>query len=317
MPDSVLVFQRLATDKAIGAIEDAQDFAVVQGAFRLLPTETKSIIIPQFDTNDLLRCEFGFVGADGSYPEAELAMEEISYLLKKAGLDQPVFDGDEDEISNIVETKVQTGVVKAYRFVEKLMASKVLVANAFNEDKTGVSGTPSTNQFKVWSDRSNSTPIQDVKTYKKDIHSKTGLTADSLLVTGDVDTALMEHPDILGRLSVMTTQVGTPELVAFILGIKNYYVANGVENTSNKGNTTQTKGFIASDSALLYHRGNSDDKSTPAAARIAYKKQEGGRLVAGYTLRDDVKEKDIVRTKANFTVGVQNKDLGMFLTNVL
>lgn len=314
MPDYGLVLQRVATDRAIGAIQSNDDFAATK-AFLLLPTTKKSIVIPQFDTDDLLRCEFGFVGADGSYPEAELAMDNISYLLKNAGLDQPVFDGDEDEIQNVINMKVMAGVTKAYRFIDKLAIATFMADASFNELQTGKDSSPSTNEFLSWKS-ANSSPVEDVIGWKEKVHGKTGLEADSMAVTSDVNTRLLAHPDIRGLLSSYTDKIVTEQKLAAIFGVKNYYVFKGVENTSNKGNATQTKAYQATGKVLVYHKGMSEDPETPAAGRIAYKKQEGG-IIAGYTLLDPVKEKTIVRTKANFAAGVQNKDLGILAKDVL
>lgn len=315
MADASLVFQRLATDNAIGAIQDQSNF-VMSRAFHLLGTDNKSIEIPQFDTDDLLRCEFGFVGPDGSYPEAELAMDNISYVLQKAGLDQPVFDGDEDEIKNIVQVKAKTGVVKAYRFIEKLGIATFLADTSFNELQTGTAAGSGANEFLTWLSAT-SRPLEDVASLKEKVFTKTGLEADSMMVTGDVHTRLMHHPDIVARLSTTSLQLTTEQILAQVFGVDNYYITKGVENTSNKGNATQTKAYQATQKVLLYHKGASEDKEVAAAGRIAYKNQEGGRLVSVFTLEDIYREKTIVRSKANFNAGVQSKDLGIVLKNVL
>lgn len=135
-------------------------------------------------------------------------------------------------------------------------------------DQTGVSGTPSTNQFKQW-DQTASDPVSDVKLQCTTIQLKTGIRPNSMSMGQQVWDKLMTNASILDRLKFFGTPgnptVVTMDAVAALFGLKQILVSSVVQATSNEGAASLTTGFVIGKEYVLFYVPDSPGIDTPSA----------------------------------------------------
>lgn len=135
-------------------------------------------------------------------------------------------------------------------------------------DQTGVSGTPSTNQFKQW-DQLSSDPVNDVKTFATNLQLKTNIRPNSIAMGQQVWDKLTTNAAILDRLKFFGTPgnptVVTEQAVAALFGLKQILVSSVVQATSNEGAATLTTGFVIGKEFVLFYVPDSPGVDTPSA----------------------------------------------------
>lgn len=131
---------------------------------------------------------------------------------------------------------------------------------------TSVWGTDST-PTNLWSDFTNSDPIEDIETGKEAILSVTGQMPNTLVLGYQVYRKLKNHPDIIDRIkytSGVTGRTVTPELLAAMFDIDRVLVARAIKATNNEGETAAYS-FTHGKHALLAHVAPSPGLLTPSA----------------------------------------------------
>ncbi len=139
---------------------------------------------------------------------------------------------------------------------------------AGSTDQTGVSGSPSTNEFKQWNDEA-STPIDDITARANAILTATGVLPNLLMTSYAVYLKIKNHPDMLDRIKysypgMQPAQI-TPQMIAAVLDLDRLLIAKAVQNTSKEGNATQTIAAILGKAALLAYAAPSPGLMTPSA----------------------------------------------------
>lgn len=148
-------------------------------------------------------------------------------------------------------------------------ASTYFTSGVWGTDWAGVSGSPSTNQVRQWSDYTNSTPIQDVTTIMRTMQLKSGGFKPNVMVVGkEVRDVLVNHPTILARLNggatVTNTALVTDAKLAEIFGVEDFMVMETVKNTAAEG-LTEANAFIGGKAVAFYYRPRSAGLMVPSA----------------------------------------------------
>jgi hypothetical protein len=162
----------------------------------------------------------------------------------------PIY-GFHDDVDHNYAANDDPGI-DSYRDAMDYVAYQIMLAKeqAFvtNFLKTGVwtgDATPGT-KFSA----TNSDPIVYWRSKMRVIKDRTGRMPNTLTVTGDVWSVLVDHSAITGRLSTNVTQIGTKALVAGLLELDNLYVADTYVNTAAEGKD-QVLAPLASKCSLL------------------------------------------------------------------
>ena len=148
-------------------------------------------------------------------------------------------------------------------------ATSYFGASIWGTDWTGVSGAPTTNQVRQWSDYTNSSPIADVTNIMRTMQLKSGGFKPNVMVVGkEVRDALVNNPTILARLNggatVTNTALVTDAKLAEIFGVEEFLVMETVKNTAAEG-LTEANAFIGGKSAAFYYRPRSAGLMVPSA----------------------------------------------------
>jgi len=191
--------------------------------------------------------------------------------------------------------------------------------SAFGNVSTAGTVVSADTQFKIWSDLTNSDPIQDVETWKATILSTTGFEANKLVLGYDVYQVLRNHPDVIDRVKYTGNQVPDTQYLAQLFGLNEVLVAKAVKNTANEG-ATGSFSFTFGKSALLVYSAPSPSILTPSAGYCFQWTgvSEGlGMTVGTKQYRLEQNASTYVESQVAFANKIVAKDLGVFAGNVV
>lgn len=124
----------------------------------------------------------------------------------------------------------------------------------------------SNNDVLRWNDAS-STPIENIRLAKRFVQESTGFMPNTLTLGKPVYDALVDHPDIVGRIDRgQTVGAARANLVtlADLFEVDQVLVMQAVQNTAKKGQTAN-HAFIGGKNALLSYAPPSPGLMTPSA----------------------------------------------------
>lgn len=185
-------------------------------------------------------------------------------------------------------------------------------------DITGVSGTPSTGQFKQW-DVSGSTPIDDILGQQIAIAEQTGYRPNVLILTPYVLNALRNHADIIDRIKYTQRGVVSADLLAQLFEVDEVVVAWGIKNTALETDPASMH-FIHGKNALLVYRAPSPSLFVPSGG---YTFTWTGLLGAGAggprikRLTDDHKNSIKIEGEMAYDMKVIATDVGVFFSGAV
>ena len=204
-------------------------------------------------------------------------------------------------------------------------ASKYFTTGVWATDKTGVSATPTGNQFLQWNDAA-SDPINDVATWQIDQIELTGFKANTLVIGAQVLKNLKNHPDILDRIKYTQKGIVTTDLLATLFDVEKVLVSYASHTTVAEFNDARvqdtaadTAGYdfvVNPKAALLCHTASSPSLMTPTAGYIF---TWNGYLAGnshGIRIKNFRMEHiaaDRVEAEMTYDMKVVSKDMGMFL----
>ena len=187
------------------------------------------------------------------------------------------------------------------------------------DDVTGVSGTPSTNEVKQWSDYTSSDPINDIEAAKSEILGNTGMEANTLVLGYEVFRQLKNHPDLVDRIKYTSSQTITTDMLAAMFDIPRVMIAKAVKATNNEG-ASEAYGFAFGKGALLCHVAPNPGVMTPSAGyQFSWTgvSQGLGANIGTSSFRMESIKADRVEAEMAFDNKVIGSDLGYFWTSIV
>lgn len=226
---------------------------------------------------------------------------------------------NEDAMLDIRAAGAETLATRLMIHREEQFASTFFSAGVWATDNTPAN---------LWSDYTNSTPIQDVTTARRTMQLGSGGFKPNTMVVGkEVRDILINHPDILARLNggatVTNTALITNAKLAEIFEVENFYVMEAVKNDSAEG-IAESNSFIGGKNALLVHTPRSAGLMTPAAGlTFAWNNIPGvnnlGISVESFS-DDALKRQQVaehIQVKMSYDMKVVGSDLGYFFEAVI
>ena len=205
---------------------------------------------------------------------------------------------------------------------EREFVDSYFKAGLWTGDQTGVdSATPGANQFGRW-DRADSTPIEDIRKGKRVVQARTGFRPNKLVVGREVFDALLDHPDIVGRLDRGQTSGAAKvmrENLAALFELDEILVMDSIENSAVQG-AAAVKGFIGGKSALLVYAAPAPGLYRPSAG---YTFSWTGLMGSGALgmrikrIRDEKREADMIEIQMAFDQKLVSVDLGQFFATAV
>jgi hypothetical protein len=285
-----------------------------------------------YDREDFNRDEMKKL-APGAEPEAtEFRLSNDSYFADVYGLSANLTDqmlANEDSMLQIREAHAQNLAMKGMIRREKDWLATYFTSGVWNTEYTGVSGSPAAGQVRQWDDYTNSTPIEDVRTAQTAMQLKSGgFRPNKMLISREVMDVLIDHPDIIARISGGAT-TGAPallnaEMLARVFAVDEVLVADGIENTAAEG-ASESNAFMAGKQAALYYAPVAPGLMVPAAGyNFTWTASElnasgYGTNILSFT-DDALKRRGVaeqLQIKMAWDTKVVSADMGVFFTSVI
>ena len=309
---------RPLTQLSIAYLQKADSF-VADRVFPVVNVKSQSDSYFLFDRGDFFRDEMelnapGAVAAEANYKLSTADYRCEVWKLAKALADQvrANYDSPLQADREMTEFLTLKGLIRK----EKLFVSQYFTSGLWTGDLTGVTGAPGANQFQFWNEAA-STPIEDIRLGKRTVHGRTGYMPNKLVIGREVYDALLDHPDIVGRLD--RGQTSGPAIVmkqnlAALFELEEILVMDGIENTAAEGNT-DVMARIGGKAALLVYAAPAPGLMVPSGG---YTFAWQGLLGSGALgtrmrkMRDDRAEADRLEITMAFVHKLVSADLGQF-----
>lgn len=230
---------------------------IAERIFPVVLVLKQSDIVPQYDQSHWFRDEAKLLAPGEPAPVGGYEVTTttkyfcdvygIGHFIpddRRANQDAP-FDADRDGTEWCVD---KMGMKKERSFVSDFWATSV-----WGTDKAG------TTDFTKWSDYGASTPIEDIREYKRTVRRKIARNPNKL-VLGDLTFDVLEdHPDLLDRIKYGAGSnepaMVTPNLIAQLLGLEEVLVGTSIYTADEEGTAEASVTYSANwddDALLLY-----------------------------------------------------------------
>jgi hypothetical protein len=250
-------------------------------------------------------------GGDFRAPGAEaneiagLQVSTDQYFAREHSLQIPITDEERTNVdSPLAPDRDGTELVtsKIWLGREILMQQQVTTTGNFASGySTTLSGTSQ------WSDYVNSTPISDVRTGFRKIHSGLFFEPNLGVFPYQVMTQLEDHPDFIERIKYSERGVLTVDIIASILGLDQVIVPGVGYNSANPGQT-MSLGYLWGKDVLLAYVPPRPGLRIPAFA-YEFNWGYGGALPqVAERWREERRKSDIVRVSRRYDLKIVAKD---------
>lgn len=178
------------------------------------------------------------------------------------------------------------------------------------------------NQVVFW-DNPASTPIEDVRRGKRFVLESTGFKPNKITLGRAVFDALLDHPDIVGRIDRGQTRgaaIANREAIAALFELDEVLVMDAIETTSVEGAATAARAFIGGPHALLAYAAPSPGLMTPSAGYTFSWTGLLGNTPDGMRIkrfRMEHLESDRVEIDSTYDQKLVSADLGYFFGNIV
>lgn len=319
------------TQLTVAFMQEAEGF-VADKIFPRLAVDKQSDKYYVYNREDFNRDEMQKL-APGAEPEAtEFRLSNDSYFAEVYGLSANLTDqmlANEDSMLQIREAHAQNLAMKGLIRREKDFLATYFTTGVWGTEYTGVAGAPAAGQVRQWSDYTNSTPIEDVRAAQTAMQLKSGgFRPNKMLISREVMDVLIDHPDIISRISGGAT-TGSPallnkEMLARVFAVDEVLVAEGIENTAAEG-ATESNAFLAGKQVALYYAPTAPGLMVPAAGYnftwTASELNASGFGTNILSFSDDALKRrgvaEQLQIKMSWDAKVVSADMGVFFNSII
>ena len=302
------------------AYANAEDSFIADEVFPTVPVGKQSDIIAKYDRDMWLRSQ-AVVRAPGTLAARSgfTVNTASTYFARNFAIGMGVADEERDnadQVFNLDADAVEWCMQQILLAREVAFATAAFGTSKWTTDRSG------TTNFTKWSDYANSTPIEDIRTYKRTVRQIIGRDPNVLAMGSIVWDRLADHPDMLDRIkgaaSTGNPAIVTRQLVASVLELETVAVGKALQVTSAEG-ATEARADILDDDALLVFRPSSPSLKKPSggygfhwAAAVA---PGAASFIRRY--REDSKKLTVVEAHSYFDYKITAADAGLFLNDAV
>lgn len=251
-----------------------------------------------------------------TYPEAGLELSTDSYFAEIYHLAFPL----PDEVIGNQDAAVDLEMAGSEWLADQFALNREIKArdtyfktSVWDTDVTG--GT----DFTKWSDLATSDPIANIRTGQQTVQKSTGIRPMTAVMGQEVLDSIAEHPLLLEKYKYTTPGAAILDTVqiANALKLDRIIVGSAIGNTAQEG-ATFSGGYIWGDDVLLLHIAQSPGLMTPSACyTFIWDIDNGGLPIQVSRIREDNRDRDLLKAKHAFDEKVVSTALGYFLDDVL
>ncbi len=271
---------RPLTNISIAFLQSAEDF-VASRVFPNIPVNKKSDVFFTYDRGEFNRDEMEERAPGTESAGSGYKISTDTYLARTRAYHKDVADevrANADNPINLDREATEYVTLKGLLNREVNWASAFFTAgdpgDTWTFDVDGAASrsaafdpeSAANNDVVFWDDAA-STPIEDVRLLKRFVQESTGFRPNSLTLGRPVFDALIDHPDIVGRLDrgqTTGTAMVNKDALAALFEIDEILVMEAIQNTAKEGQTA-VHSFIGGKNALLSYRPQTPGIMTPSA----------------------------------------------------
>jgi hypothetical protein len=230
---------------------------IAERIFPAVLVNKQSDIVPKYDQSHWFRDEAEKLGPTDAPPTGGYEVDTsdtyfcdeygIGHLIpdgRRANQDSP-FDADRDGVEWLMDRMLMRK--------ERSFVSDFFKTSVWGADKTGGS------DFEKWSTYATSTPIEDLREFKRTVRRKIARNPNKLVLGDLAWDRLEDHPDLLDRIKYGASQASpamvSPNLVAQLLGLNEVLVGTSIYTADEEGTAEASVTYSANwddDGLLLY-----------------------------------------------------------------
>ncbi len=187
-------------------------------------------------------------------------------------------------------------------------------ASVWTTDKTG--GT----DFTKWSDYGSSTPIEDIREWKRTVRRLIGRDPNRMVLGDLTRDVLMDHPDFLDRIKYTERGIATVDLVASLLDLDRILVGTSVRATSAEGVAEASVTYTANwdDDAFLYYAPATPSIFNASAGyTFVWNTGMGNGMQWVRKYRDDERLGDYIEVRSYFDQKKVDANAGLFVSDAV
>lgn len=315
----------LLTNISVACIQDASSF-IASRVFPSVPVTKQSDIYASYGRDFFTRSEMK-VRAPGTETAGIGYSIDMTntYYCPVYGLHHDIDDQTRANADTVIQPDRDATLLLTHQALlkkENTWVTNYFATGIWTNDRTGVAAAPGANQFLQWNDAS-STPIEDVREYKRTIRELTGIEPNKLVLGRAVYDTIIDHPDIVDRIKGGAVP-GNPaitnlRILAQLFEVEEVLVANAIQNTAAEGQTASYS-FIAGKHALLCYATPTPSVMTPTAGYTfnwtgyTGASRDGTRMLR---FRMEPIKSDRIEIESSFDMKLVMADLGLFMSSAV
>lgn len=314
---------RPLTEISIAFLQKAENF-VADKAFPILSVAKQSDQYFTYDRGMFNRDEAEELAPGARAAAANYTLSTDTYNAKVWALAKDVADqvrANADSPLSLDKEATEFLAVKMLIRKERNFATNHFIVGEWSTDRVGVASSVTGTQFLRW-DVASSTPIEDMRAAVRAVHVLTGFRPGKLVLGREVYDALLDHPDIIGRIDRGQTSgpaVAMRDSLAALFELDQILVMDSIYNSAAEG-ASNTHAFIGGKNALLLYTPASPGLMTPSAG---YTFAWSGLLGAGAIgtrvkrIRMEPEASDRIQIEMSFDQKKIAADLGAFFEDAV
>lgn len=309
----------LLTNISVAYLQGQQDF-IGDVIFPRVPVQHQSNLYRTYDRDDWFRVE-----AQERAPSTETVgggwrMSTDNYNCRVYGFHKDLDDptrANADSDLNLDRDATEYVTRQLALKQEKLWVDTYFQPSVWGTTILGVTGTPTPGaEVKQWSS-SGSTPIEDIATYTMAMAKATGFRPNTLILSPQAYTALVNHAEILERIKYTERGIVTTDLLASLFNVGRVLIPWGIINTAPEG-VAGVYTFMFNADALLLYAAPRPSLLAPSAGYTfvwnGYLGMEEGTRITRFRMENI--RSDRVEGERAFDMKVVAPTLGIFFNDV-
>lgn len=263
LPSSVHIDKAL-TNLAIAQFQDRSGY-IWDKVAPIIPVDKQSDKYFVFDNEYFLRDDLQRRPPGTESAGTQYTVSDDNYFADVYALH---FDLDNQTASNSDfsqdEKIVRLLTDQMHNHLDRAVITALLGASIWTTDQTGVSGSPTSNQFKQWND-SSATPALDVRKQADLIKTRSGKRPNTMVVGAETWTYLSQNASLIDQFKYSGMPMLDEAMVARALGVQRLVVADAIKTTNQPGQTKATSFNLGKVAVLLYVEPNASMEAASAA----------------------------------------------------
>jgi len=251
------------------------------------------------------------VWADGDVPNrSNWNLSTSTYTLTRNALRDLVTDRTKDNADIAVKPEVDvtealTGQIKLKMEIDLFSLINSLTSWAA---RTSLSST------QRWSANTTiSNPITFVDSATTSVRRRSGMKANTMVISDGTFKAAKEHTSIVDRIKYTSQQSVTPDLLATLFNVDKVLVSGAVQNTADEG-ITDVLADVATDTAFVGYVEPNPGLRKPSTF-YTFQKEGATRPFRVRKYRDDEREGDWIEVSSFYQIRVVSSDCGYIIND--